>query len=205
MIGIIEYGAGNVKAIERIYKNLNIPTKIISKESDFKNITKIILPGVGAYDKVMSKLMESGLLIELNNQVLLKKTPILGICVGMQIMGKSSEEGKLKGLNWINGVVKKFDIKKINHKPHLPHMGWNSINNVNNSSLFDGVDNEFGFYFVHSYYFEPDEKENILSTTEYSEEFVSGIFKENIYGTQFHPEKSHSNGITLLKNFYNLQ
>tara|TARA_Y100001933_G_scaffold240900_1_gene266853 strand:+ start:22 stop:639 length:618 start_codon:yes stop_codon:yes gene_type:complete len=205
MIGIVNYGAGNVGAIKKIYKNLNIETILINKPEDFDKAEKIILPGVGAFDEVMKKLNSSGLIKELNNQVLLKKKYVLGICVGMQIMAKNSDEGKLEGLGWIDGKVKKINIKNLAHKPYLPHMGWNGIHPTVIHPLFNNIDFEFGFYFVHSYYFECNDKKNILCETDYSFKFCSSLVKKNILATQFHPEKSHKNGVLLFRNFYELK
>lgn len=204
MIGIIDYGSGNIHAIETIYKKLNINCKIISKPQELDFADKLILPGVGAFDETMHQLESSGLKDKLNELVLIKKKPILGICVGLQVMGDGSEEGVLSGLGWISGIVKKFDENKINHKPKLPHMGWNTINNIRNHPIFDSLDHDFGFYFVHSYYFECKDDDAILSTTEYGGLFTSSIYKNNIFGMQFHPEKSHGNGVQLLKNFADL-
>ena len=201
MIGIIDYGSGNVQAIATIYKNLNIDYRVLSKPKDLIKADKLILPGVGAFDATMQQLNNSGIKEELNKLVLEEKIPILGICVGLQVMGYGSEEGNLQGLGWIPGKVKKFDKSKINLKPKLPHMGWNIINDIKNHSLFKGIDNDFGFYFVHSYYFECENEENILATSFYGTEFISSIYAEHIFGTQFHPEKSHRNGVQLFKNF----
>tara|TARA_Y100001968_G_C19437274_1_gene760437 strand:+ start:270 stop:884 length:615 start_codon:yes stop_codon:yes gene_type:complete len=201
MIGVLDYGCGNVLAIRNVYKRLNIQTEEICKPSDFKDsIDKIILPGVGAFDEVVIKLNESGLLEKLNEKVLVHKLPVLGICVGMQIMASESEEGKLAGLNWIPGQVKKFD-NDIDSFPRTPHMGWNEIKAVNEQEIFKGVDQNKGFYFLHSYYFEASNNSTIIATTNYSKSFSSAINFENIYGVQFHPEKSHTNGIRVFKNF----
>ena len=204
MIGIIDYGSGNLQAIATIYKNLNINYQLISKPEDLEKADKLILPGVGAFDATMQQLIDSGLKDKLNELVLQKKIPILGICVGLQVMGYGSEEGYLSGLGWIPGKVRKFDETKISFKPKLPHMGWNRINNIQSHKLFQGIDIDFGFYFVHSFYFECRKDENILATSNYGVEFTSAINDNNIYGTQFHPEKSHSNGVQLLKNFAEL-
>ena len=204
MIGIIDYGSGNVQAIATIYKNLNIDYRIISDPDDLKKADKLILPGVGAFDATMQQLIGSGLRDELNNLVINKKVPILGICVGLQVMGFGSDEGDLQGLGWIPGTVKKFNINKIESKPKLPHMGWNTIKDIQNHNLFKGIDNEFGFYFVHSFYFECENEENILSSSNYGTEFTSSIYADHIIGTQFHPEKSHRNGVLLFKNFARL-
>jgi len=205
MIGIIDYGSGNIQAIATIYKNLNIKYQVITKPEDLEKADKLVLPGVGAFDATMQQLIDSGLKDKLNELVLDKKVPILGICVGLQVMGYGSDEGNLPGLGWIPGQVKKFDETKIELKPKLPHMGWNVINDTRNHNLFKGIDNDFGFYFVHSFYFECEKEENILATSNYGGEFTSSIYANHIFGTQFHPEKSHGNGVQLLKNFAELE
>ncbi len=201
MIGIVNYGSGNIQAIANIYNRANIPFTIISDYEQMKKADKLILPGVGAFDATMKVLNNSGLREALDEQVLVSGKPVLGICVGMQILSKASEEGEIRGLGWIDGKVKKFDITKIKEKPYLPHMGWNSINPLVNHDLFRGVDNELGFYFVHSYYFETENSVNTLCNTYYGGDFSSAVYKNQIFGVQFHPEKSHSNGIKLLSNF----
>lgn len=202
MIGILDYGAGNVQAIARIYNNLKIPNKFIRDIEDYNGVTKLILPGVGSFDAVVSKLNESGLKDKLSELVLVEKIPVFGICVGLQIMAKSSEEGNFPGLGWVNATVKKFNLS---NEFHVPHMGWNTISLSVENSIFDGIDNDFGFYFVHSFYFDLEEEIDVISQTNYGINFISAIKKGNIIATQFHPEKSHSNGLTLLKNFAELE
>lgn len=198
MIGILDYGAGNVQAIARIYNNLKIPNKLIKSILDFEGVEKLVLPGVGSFDAVVSKLNESGLKERLSELVLVEKTPVFGICVGLQIMAKSSEEGILPGLGWINANVKKFNLPS---EYYVPHMGWNTCSLSGANDIFNGIDDEFGFYFVHSFYFDLAEEIDSTARTMYGIEFTSAIKKGNIIATQFHPEKSHSNGVTLLKNF----
>jgi glutamine amidotransferase len=204
MITIVNYGSGNIRAICNVYERLKVPYVVAEDPNKIRKAEKFILPGVGSFDFNMTKLNRSGLTDALHEMVLGKNIPVLGICLGLQIMAESSEEGSLPGLGWIKGKVKKFDETKIVHKPKLPHMGWNSIFIKSVPELYEGVDTEKGFYFIHSYFIEVEDKENIMTTTTYGEEFVSAIHKENIYATQYHPEKSHSNGIQLLKNFANL-
>ncbi len=205
MIAIINYGSGNVRAIGNIYDRLNIPYLIVSQTSEITDkITKIILPGVGSFDETMSMLLKSGFRALLDEMVLEKKMPALGICVGMQILSDGSDEGELAGLGWIPGRVRKFDKNLLLHKPKLPHLGWNSVDIRKPSPIIQDIDTEHGFYFIHSYYFECADDKDILTTTQYGLNFSSAVNRENIFGTQFHPEKSHSNGIQLLKNFANL-
>ena len=199
IIGILNYGSGNIQAIINILKILNLEFILINNKNEFSKISKIILPGVGSFDSVMSELNRSGLKDKLNEFVLFKKKPILGICVGMQIMANFSDEGKLKGLGWIDGYVKKFpNSEKIN--PSYPHMWWNKVK-TNDDSLFNDINKSLGFYFIHSYYFNCQSNKNILSLTNYHFNFTSSIKLNNIYGVQFHPEKSHSNGMKIFQNF----
>lgn len=204
MITIVDYGSGNIRAIANIYERLNIDFRIVNSPEALKNAEKLILPGVGAFDQTIGKLHDSGLEAVLHKLVLADKIPVLGICVGMQIMAESSEEGHKQGLDWIKGKVKKFDERELTHKPKIPHLGWNSVHAVNHEKLFNGINEQKGFYFLHSYYFDPEFDANIMSKTIYGSEFASAINDANIYGVQFHPEKSHSNGIKLLKNFAEL-
>lgn len=203
MITIIDYGSGNIKAFINVFKRLNIPAKVATKKEDFDNATKIILPGVGAFDYVMACFNKSGMREVVEKKILVDKVPVLGICAGMQILAHSSDEGKEKGLGWINGSVKLFDTSEIKHKTKLPHMGWNEIN-PKNSLLFNKINTGSRFYFVHSYYFDCNEPENSIATTNYGFEFTSAVNSNNIYGVQFHPEKSHENGQQLLYNFAKL-
>lgn len=200
MIGIIDYGVGNIKAFANIYKNLNIPFKIVKDISGFENITKLILPGVGSFDHAMTSLENSGMREKLDELVLEKKIPVIGICVGMQMLAKSSEEGILNGLGWIDGIVKKFDKSKIKNAP-LPHMGWNNLKIEKKNKIFDNLEENPRYYFLHSYYFECENKEDVIATATYGEKFDCMINHKNIYGIQCHPEKSHHNGMQLLKNF----
>jgi glutamine amidotransferase len=201
MITIVNYGSGNIRAIGNIYQRLNIPFKIANQPGEMKGAEKIILPGVGAFDETMSILNESGFRPVLDDEVLNNHVPVLGICVGMQIMAKKSEEGSLPGLGWINAQVKKFDKTVLPFKPKIPHLGWNSIKVVKANDIFRDVDEEMGFYFLHSYYLECMDQCDVMSTTVYGNSFSSSVNHNNTYGVQFHPEKSHHNGVNLLKNF----
>ena len=204
MITIIDYGLGNIGAFVNVYDRLNIKTKVAHTPEDVKAASKIIIPGVGAFDHAMAQLNSSGMRDELEIQVSENKVPVIGICVGMQILAKSSDEGTLPGLGWIDGEVKLFDATTIPYKTRLPHMGWNSIKPLNNNRLMADFNDNSRFYFLHSYYFVAHYPEDIISTTDYGITFASAVNRGNIYGIQMHPEKSHSNGIQLLKNFAEL-
>ena len=202
MIGVVNYGAGNVHAILNQYDLLNIEHMIISNETDFKKVDKIILPGVGSFDYCKKKLYESNLIDELNSHVIVKQKPTLGICVGMQLLADSSDEGVENGLSWIPGKVKKFNLDWFKNKPKLPHMGWNKISVIDNNSIFKGISEKIGFYFVHSYYFEAKNKDNVISLTNYGINFHSAVQNNNIFGVQFHPEKSQNNGILFFDEYF---
>ena len=200
MIAIIDYGLGNVKAFANVYKRLNLPAVIVNDAKTLGDATKIVLPGVGAFDYAMTRLNESGMRETLEQRVLEHCIPVLGICVGMQILAHSSEEGSLPGLGWIDGQVKKFRPDQIQGHP-LPHMGWNAVHPKSFTGLFQDIGQSPRFYFLHSYYFACRNDENILATAQYGSEFTCSVNKGNIYGVQCHPEKSHHAGIQLLKNF----
>ena len=204
MITIIDYGVGNVLAFQNVFKRLSIPSKIAKCENDLMGSSKLILPGVGHFDYTMSQLNNSGMRDRLDELVLKEKIPVIGICVGMQMMAKKSDEGTLDGLCWIDANVKKFDEATINHHTKLPHMGWNDVKPNENHPLFKGLEQQAIFYFLHSYYFKCSNEENSISKTDYGINFSSSVQLDNIYGIQFHPEKSHSYGERLLKNFANL-
>ncbi len=201
MIGIINYGLGNVRAFSNVYKRLSIPHTLISSSDQFNKITKLILPGVGAFDHAMILLNQSGLRSTLEDMVISKHIPILGVCVGMQMLADGSEEGLKPGLSWIKGIVRKFDVELIQHQTQLPHMGWNRIYPKRKMSLFSHLDEEKRFYFLHSYYFECSDEKIKIAESDYAFRFTSAVNYKNIFGVQFHPEKSHNNGVQLLKNF----
>lgn len=204
MITIIDYGVGNINAFVNVYKRVNVPTKIAKTASDLEDAQKLILPGVGHFDHAISELTKSGMRDMLDELVIVKKVPVIGICVGMQMMGNSSDEGKLQGLKWIDASIKKFDENKIQQATRLPHMGWNDINPVVSSPLFEGLEKNALFYFLHSYYIECNNKDDILATSEYGGQFTCAANHGNVFGIQFHPEKSHHYGETLLHNFAKL-
>ena len=205
MIGILDYGLGNIRAFANIYKSLDISHKIITTSEQLVGIKKIILPGVGAFDDAMVKFNESGLRDNVEKMVLNENVPILGVCVGLQMLGHSSEEGKEKGLGWIDADIKIFDTSNIRHSTKLPHMGWNTIEIKSNEELlFKNLNNKDRFYFLHSYYFKCNNSDNSIAQTYYGDNFTSAAKSNNIFGVQFHPEKSLINGEKLLYNFSQL-
>jgi len=200
MITIIDYGMGNLGSILNMFKKIGYEAEITSDLEKIKNSEKIVLPGVGSFDNGMANLNKLNLINILNTLVLEKHIPILGICLGMQLITNSSQEGKLKGLGWVDANTLKFKFSKNNIK--IPHMGWNNINIKKINPLLKNLnDSETRFYFVHSYYVKCNQKNDILTTTEYGFDFASSIQKDNIYGVQFHPEKSHKFGMKLFENF----
>jgi glutamine amidotransferase len=203
MISIIDYGLGNVDAIANIYKRLNIPVSFAHAAADVSAAGKIILPGVGSFDRAMTRLNQSGMKDALDAAVVARGTPVLGICVGMQMMAKRSCEGVLDGLGWIEGEVRKFDFSGGPRAP-LPHMGWNDVEPRRSGDLFRNLDVAARFYFLHSYYFSARDDSNVLAVTDYNGVYASSVSSGNVFGVQFHPEKSHQWGIQLLKNFAEL-
>ena len=203
MIAIVDYGLGNIRAFENIYRSLGISASSVKTVEQLSQASKIILPGVGAFDWAIERLKLSGMAETLNDLVIKKKIPVLGVCVGMQIMASSSDEGNLPGLGWIDAEVKRFDIAKFSQKTHVPHMGWNGVSVNAKCQLFSGIDGP-QYYFLHSYYVKMNDENDVIGRTNYGIRFASAIKSSNIYATQFHPEKSHQWGITLLKNFAEL-
>ena len=205
MITIIDYGVGNINAFHNIYKSLGKEVCIARNENEILNATKLILPGVGHFDYAMKKFQDSGMIPIVSNLVQQNKIPILGICVGMQMLSNSSEEGKLPGLGWINAKVKKIDSSLLSQTTRLPHMGWNDINIISDNYILKNLPNLPKFYFLHSYYFDCIQEEEIIATSTYGNSFACAVNYKNIFGVQFHPEKSHHYGIKLLENFSNLK
>jgi imidazole glycerol-phosphate synthase subunit HisH len=201
MIAIIDYGLGNVKAFANVYKYLDIQITIATQANDLKKAAKVILPGVGAFDHAMQQLEKSGMRQFLDEMVLHRHVPVLGICVGMQMLAGSSEEGNLPGLGWLDGEVKKFTPSSLSNSMRLPHMGWNNVQPLKSNGLLQGLDLDARFYFLHSYFFQSHRNEDIIAVTDYDGEFACAVNSGNVFGVQFHPEKSHQWGIRLLENF----
>jgi glutamine amidotransferase len=199
MITIIDYGMGNLGSILNMLKRIGAQAKISSSINEIQVAEKILLPGVGAFDAAIQRIDDLGLRETLVNKANVDKIPFLGICLGMQLMTNSSEEGCLKGLGIIDSETKKF--KFDNNTMKIPHMGWNFVHFKKESPLTEGFTNEFRFYFVHSYYVKCNDESNVLMQTEYGNKFDSIIQRSNVFGAQFHPEKSHKYGMKLLENF----
>ncbi|MBL7889954.1 MAG: imidazole glycerol phosphate synthase subunit HisH [Bacteroidia bacterium] len=203
MITIIDYGIGNVGSIKNMLKKVGAKSQITGDLNEIEKADKLILPGVGSFDFGMTQLKNNNLTSILNQKVLVEKKPILGICLGMQLLTKGSEEGKEAGLGWINATTLKFKFEDdINLK--VPHMGWNNIEIKKDSRLLRDLPIPSKFYFVHSYYVKCEDASNSILSSTYGHEFTCGIEKENILGVQFHPEKSHKFGMRILKNFSEL-
>jgi len=200
---IIDYGMGNLRSVEKKMKKIGADVIISSKPEDLKKADKIILPGVGHFANGVLKLKEYGFWESLNHEALIKKKPILGICLGMQLMTHFSQEGNVEGLKWFDAEVVKFNVSdKLKFK--IPHMGWNEIKQVKRSTILENVNFIDQYYFVHSYHVICNNKEDILTTTSYDYDFVSSFEKDNLFGFQFHPEKSHNQGEQIFTNFLQL-
>jgi glutamine amidotransferase len=200
MIRIVDYGLGNILAFRNVYKRLNVDVGVAKTAADLADATRIILPGVGAFDQAMELLEASGMRPRLTELVVDRKMPAIGICVGMQILADSSEEGSRPGLGWIPGRVRHFkSLAGWNRR--APHMGWNDVAPAAGNAVFKGLESESRFYFLHSFYFECDSSVDVAALSHYGGDFASAVHRENVHGVQFHPEKSHHFGAQLLRNF----
>lgn len=197
---MVDYGLGNVEAFLDVYHRLHIPASRLTEPSMFEQADRLILPGVGSFDWAMQRLSESGMKDALHQNIIIEKKPILGVCVGMQMMANKSSEGITPGLGWIDTEVYDFHSVVTDQEHPIPHMGWNNVAPYVESGLFAGLDSGDRFYFLHSFYFESNAKE-CLATTNYGITFGCSVRQANAYGVQFHPEKSHKSGLQLLKNF----
>lgn len=202
-IVILDYGLGNLGSILNMLHYLEIEAVISSDVTTIKQAKKLILPGVGSFDHGIKNLKSTGLFEIINQLVLVNQVPILGICLGMQLMTKSSEEGVEQGLGWIDATTKKFKfLPKLRLK--VPHIGWNSANAKSDNVIMNGLVDTNKFYFVHSYYVTCNHSDDVVASSIYGHDFTCILAKNNIYGCQFHPEKSHRYGMQLFRNFHNL-
>ena len=201
MIKIINYGLGNVQAFLNVYKRLGIPASPAATVAELDGASHVILPGVGSFDHAMTLFNASGFRETLEKRLSQNDIRLLGVCVGMQMLAENSEEGSMSGLGWIKGTVRKFDTTSGDNLARLPHMGWNDVASDGKNPLFDGLHGTSRFYFLHSYFFDAAEPENVLATTEYGPTFHSAVGSGAVYGVQFHPEKSHHWGQAFLNNF----
>jgi imidazole glycerol-phosphate synthase subunit HisH len=199
MVTLVDYGLGNIQAFANIYRRLNIAVSIARTAEDLVAARRIILPGVGSFDWAMDRLEASGMRLCLDDLVLRKKRPVMGICVGMQMIALRSDEGSRAGLGWLGADVKRLPAQATQKPIQLPHMGWNDVEATDNS-LFSGIVSP-RFYFLHSYYFAPVDLNHVLASVNYHGTFAAAVGGGNIFGVQFHPEKSHHWGVQLLKNF----
>lgn len=204
MIHIVDYGVGNIQAFLTVFKRLGIEAIRARNSSELEGAKRLILPGVGAFDYAMKQLNQSGMRDRLEEMVLDEKIPVLGVCVGMQMLAAGSDEGQLPGLNWIQGRVRGFSSHPQSQNLPMPHMGWNDLHFKPGSKLFTGFDHMPRFYFLHSYYFDCGSPEYVTATAEYGHQFACVVSKGDIHGIQCHPEKSHHFGAWLLKNFAEL-
>lgn len=200
LITIIDYGVGNLTSVQNMFKKAGVKSVISNAVNEIAMADKILLPGMGAFDNCMQKFNESGLREIIEKKALIDKVPVLGICVGLQMLMESSEEGLLPGLGWVEGKTVAFDTKQMQQQDKVPNMGWLDITAKKNSALVSDIENP-RFYFSHSFHVQPAYKADELFTACYGYQFTAGIEKDNILGVQFHPEKSHRFGMQLLKNF----
>ena len=201
MITIVDYGLGNIRAFLNMFHRLNIEAKTATTAAALENASKVILPGVGSFDDAMARLARSGMREALDDLALRQRVPILGVCVGMQMLGHGSDEGQLPGLGWIDGRVKSLQSRPSAGTLPVPHMGWNDVRPLVKCRLFDQLDSGARFYFLHSYYFACDRADDQLAVANYGADFACAAHAGNIFGVQFHPEKSHHFGARLLQNF----
>lgn len=201
MIAILDYGMGNVKSISNMLKRLGHQAVLTQDPKVIASACRIILPGVGAFDTAMNRLRESGLIPHLEHAVFSNNTPLLGICLGMQLLATRSDEGKAPGLGWIDGEVIPFRFDHSVQRLPIPHMGWNRVMATQAHPIFNELKDDAFFYFVHSYHFSTSNPDNSIATSTYGYEFTCAVCKNNIMGVQFHPEKSHKYGMQMLKNF----
>jgi len=201
MIIVLDCGIGNTGSVVNMIRKIGVEAIASSDPLDLEKADKLILPGVGKFDHAMKQLQELDLIAPLHNLVLKSRKPILGICLGIQLFTRKSEEGILPGLGWIDAQSVRFNFADLGKDLKVPHMGWNSVTPSRNKEMFPQIDNELRYYFVHSYHVVCNDEQDILARTHYGYDFVSAIQKDNIWGVQFHPEKSHRYGMEFLRAF----
>ncbi len=204
MIAVLDYGSGNVRAFLNAYERLKVPCMAARSADDVAKADRLILPGVGAFDTALRQFEDSGMRKPVEKRVLEERIPLLGVCVGMQMLANSSDEGIRSGLGWVPGVVRHLPAEASSRKLHLPHMGWNQIEVFGSNGFLDNLPNGGRFYFLHSYFFDAFEDKAVIARCQYGEVFPCAVRRNNIYAVQFHPEKSHDDGMKLLENFSNL-
>jgi imidazole glycerol-phosphate synthase subunit HisH len=198
MITIVDYGMGNLGSIQNMFKRIGVPSQICADPRELERSEKILLPGVGAFDGAMERINSGGFREVLDRKARIDRVPILGICLGMQLLTRSSEEGRLPGLGWINGQTLRFPQTE---ELKVPHMGWNAVNPARPNALTSGLERDARYYFVHSFFVKVDDESDSLLTARYGVTFDAAIAHGNVFGAQFHPEKSHSFGMHFLSNF----
>lgn len=204
MITIVDYGVGNIRAFLNVYRRLNIDATTATTGEQLKRASRILLPGVGSFDHAMEQLGRSGMRDALDDLVLRQHVPVLGVCVGMQMLARGSEEGMLPGLGWVEGHVRAIGSLTSAERLPVPHMGWNDVHPVSGSKLFGNLGADARFYFLHSYYLHCDRAADAIAVSNYGSDFTCAVNAANVFGVQFHPEKSHRCGTQLLKNFAEL-
>jgi imidazole glycerol-phosphate synthase subunit HisH len=201
MITIVDYGMGNLGSIRNMFRRVGVQAEVAADAAALRRASKILLPGVGAFDSAMQRINDSGLREALDHKALKERVPVIGICLGMQLLTRGSEEGRLPGLGWLPAETRRFpDTAGLK----VPHMGWNAVRVTNASPLVSGLDADSRYYFVHSYYVRADDPRDTVLTADYGVSFDAAIAHDNLFGAQFHPEKSHKYGMAFLSNFASL-
>lgn len=201
MIGIVDYGMGNLASIANMLRRAGFEARLCSDAAEVSLADKLILPGVGSFDSGMASITRLGLFSALNEMVLERSVPVLGICLGMQLMLEGSDEGQRRGLGWLRGRCAKFSFEGVHTDLRVPHMGWNEVEATRTDTLFADMADDAGYYFVHSYYAVCANESDVLGWTKHGLRFAAAVQRANIFGTQFHPEKSHQHGMRLLSRF----
>jgi imidazole glycerol-phosphate synthase subunit HisH len=200
MVVVVDYGMGNIRSVSKAFEACGADVLVSSRPEDLKKAERIVLPGVGAFGDSMANLKKRELIEPLREEVLVKKKPYFGICLGMQILADTGEEkGSHRGLGWLPGKTVMFQLS--DPKLKVPHIGWNDVKIVKNGALWEGLGRKLDFYFVHSYHFVPTERSDMAASCDYGGDFTAAVLHENIFATQFHPEKSQESGLRIIRNF----